>query len=416
MADHPEPPPTSDTPQPPAGYPPPPPAGQAYQPWVPTPVMPFPHPPAQQEKRRPFRNGFGLGAGVGVGLAVTLGVIGMVGSLLSLLVLVSAAGSVGTSSPPRTENMATIWGPSSAKSKLRAIPISGPIMAEGGDGFALSAGVYGYQVAQVIDKLTEKDADGLVLLMNTPGGSINGSRAIADAVERYQKRTGKRAVAYVQGMSASGGMYAMSGADEIVADHGSLIGSIGVISGPFARFKDVKAIGSTLFEPGVETTGGITQEYMTQGRGKDFGDPFRDMTKEERAKWNSFMEDEYANFVNWVSEHRGIPAATIRDDLGAFIYGNDGAEKNKLIDATMGRDEAFRHFAEKAGLDPNDTQVVQATGPTMLEQLLGSQAHPYGVAPAASAPAGQPVRVTSALCTRGPQVLVYHGDLAAVCG
>ncbi len=393
------------------------PAQQAPQPWVPGPPMPYQQPPTQPDKRRPFARGFGLGAGFGTGLAVTLGVLSLVGGLLSMLVLVAAAGSLSSGTGQvGTQTMQTIWGSDSAKGRLRAIPISGVIMAEGSDGLALSAGVYGYEVARVIDKITEKDADGLVLLMNTPGGSINGSRAIADAVERYQERTKKPAVVYVQGMSASGGMYAMAGADEIVADHGSLVGSIGVISGPFSRYKDVTSIGSTLLEPGVETTGGITQEYITQGRGKDMGDPFRDMTKEERTKWTSMMEAEYDSFVNWVSEHRGIPAATIKDDLGAFVYGTADAEKNKLIDATMGREEAFRHFAEKAGLDPNDTKVVQAASPTMLEQLLGAQAHPFGTAPAASAPAGQPVRVTSVLCTAGPQVMAYHGDPAAICG
>ncbi len=394
-----------------------PPAQQASQPWVPWPPMPYQQPPAQPEKRRPFARGFGLGAGFGTGLAVTLGVLSLVGGLLSMLILVAAAGSLSSGTGQAgTQTMQTIWGSDSAKGRLRAIPISGVIMAESADGLALSAGVYGYEVARVIDKLTEKDADGLVLLMNTPGGSINGSRAIADAVERYQERTKKPAVAYVQGMSASGGMDTMAGADEIVVDHGSLVGSIGVISGPFSRYRDVTAIGSTLLEPGVETSGGITQEYITQGRGKDMGDPFRDMTKEERAKWNSFMEAEYDNFVNWVSEHRGIPADTIKDDLGAFIYGTADAEKNKLIDATMGREEAFRHFAEKAGLDPDDTKVVQAVGPTLLEQLMGAESRAYGTAPAASAPAGQPVRVTSTLCTTGPQVLAYHGDPAAVCG
>lgn len=409
MTDNPTPTPPVTPPQDPGTHP-----GQ--QPWVPAPQVPHPFPPAPPTKSRPFMHGFGLGSGVGVGLAVTLGVLGLVGSLLSMMVLVGAAGAISGSATSTGGSLQTIWGKSSAKGQLRAIPISGVIQTDNSDGLALSAGVFGYQVASSIDALEASDADGLVLLMNTPGGSVTGSRAIADAVERYQQRTGKPAVAYVQGLSASGGMYSMAGADEIIADHGSLVGSIGVISGPFTRYKDVKAVGSTLFDPGVETTGGITQSYFTQGRGKDFGDPFRDITDEERAKWNSFMEAEYDNFVSWVAKARGIDAKTIRDDLGAYIYGTADAKANKLIDDVMGRDEAFRHFAEKAGLDPNNTKIVQAAAPTMLEQLLGAEAQPAWVAPAASAPAGQPVRATSTLCTSGPNVLVFHGDPAALCG
>ena len=73
----------------------------------------------------------------------------------------------------------------------------------------------------------------------------------------------------------------MAGADQIVADHGSLVGSIGVVMGPFQRFRDVTGIPGSLLEPGVTTEGGVTEEYLTRGRGKDFGNPFREMTDEE---------------------------------------------------------------------------------------------------------------------------------------
>ena len=157
------------------------------------------------------------------------------------------------------------------------------ILADSGDGSTLTGGTYGYEIASQLDALKSEDAAGLLLLVNTPGGSINGSKAMADAIERYQQRTGKKVVVHVQGMSASGGMYAMAGADEIIADYGSLIGSIGVIFGPFEQYKDVKATTGTLFTEGYVTTGGIEYGYLTEGKDKDFGNPFREMRAEERA-------------------------------------------------------------------------------------------------------------------------------------
>ena len=384
------------------------------QPAPPPPMtVPIPVPPPRPEGG--FKRGFGLGAGAGLGLGTALGIAGIISSLVLGLMMIGAAAAVQGVNTAERQPMETIWGSPSAANTLRAISISGPIMADGGDGVALAAATYGYEVAAMIDALEDADAAGLLLLINTPGGSVNGSRAIADAVSRYQERTGNKVVAHVQGMSASGGMYAMAGVDEIIADHGSLIGSIGVIYGPFSRYRDVTAITGTAFEPGVVTAGGITQEYLTQGRDKDTGNPYRDMTEEERAVLTGGMANVYDDFVQWVSQSRGIPVATIKDELGAHIFDPKTAIANGLIDAEMGIEEAYRRAAEVAGVDPDQTKVVAPAVPGLLEQLLGVEARVYGQAPALEASIS-PARVTASLCSTTPTVLLFHGSLASICG
>lgn len=383
-----------------------------------TPAPYYPAPPARPESA--FKRGLGLGAGAGLGLGGMLLVLGLVGSLLSLAMMVGMASAMsGALSGVRqtsVEPLKTVWGPDTAVKKLRAVHISGPIMAESSDGFTLNSGTYGYETAQMLDRLNAEDADGVVLLINTPGGSVNGSRAIADAIARYQRRTGKKAFAYVQGMSASGGMYAMAGASKILADHGSLVGSIGIIAGPFERYKDVTAITGSMLTSGVATSGGITSEYLTQGKGKDFGNPFRDMTPEERANFTTGLAHEYDNFVTWVSTSRGIPAETIKNTYGAYIFDTQTAQQNKLIDGVAGRDEAFRTFATDAGLDPAQTKVVSAQAPGMWAQLFGAQARAYGTSLPAPAVGGQRPLATASLCTGGPVMLAYQGSLNGVCG
>ena len=378
---------------------------------LPPPQSVLPTPP----RPHPFRRGFGLGAGAGLGFGVGALALTIVGALLSTIALVAApvVGGLGQGS---SQPLETIWGNPTAKHTLRAIPVHGAIMADPSDGSGLTVGTYGYEVAQVIDSLTDKDADGIVLLMNTPGGSITGSRAIADAVDRYRVRTGNQVFAHVQGLSASGGMYTMANADRIVADHGSLVGSIGVISGPFTRVRDVTGTTGTLLESGVTTTGGIAYEYLSMGRDKDFGNPYRDMRPEERDVWMGALASEYDGFVNWVADHRGIPAATIRDTYGAHMFGGQTAVANKYVDAIGGQDEAFRDFATRAGVNPDDTQVERAVAPGPLSLLLGAQARPLGVAPAAEPQGGEPARATSRLCAGNAQVLAYQGDISAWCG
>lgn len=131
---------------------------------------------------------------------------------------------------------------------------------------------------------------------------------------------------------------------------------------------------------GAVEAGSITQEYITIGKGKDAGQPFRDLTPEERANLTDITNEMYDDFVNHVATKRGIDRAVIVDQLGAGMFTGQKAKEVGYIDEVMGRDEAMRHFATGAGLDPADTKVVQATAPGLWASLFGVEARPWGVA------------------------------------
>lgn len=380
---------------------------QPQQPPPPAPVWrPMPPPPPREPGA--FKRGFGLGLGASLGAGIGLGVVGfglVVVLVIALVGLVSGGGGNATTEPV-TE---TVWGDPSAGARLVAVPVTGVILGGESDGATFGGSTYGYEVADTIDALGTDDADGLILELNTPGGTIYGSRAIADAVARYQERTGHQVMAHVQGMSASGGVYAMAGADQIVADHGSLVGSIGVVMGPFQRFRNVTALPGTLLDQGVITEGGITEEYLSRGRGKDLGNPFRDLTDEERAVLGTGLDREYAEFVEWVSGARDIPVQTVVDQLGAFVFDGATAVDLGLVDRVLGRDEAYRFAAEMNGVDPDDTRVDRVEGPGLLDALLSARSPARGTGAAALEPG------RSTVCTGAPLVLAFHGDLSAAC-
>lgn len=369
--------------------------------------FPQPHPVAPP-KRGNFGRGFGLGAGVGLGLGaamVALSVVAGIFSLMSLGVLL-AGGSSGTSA--LTE---PVWGDPAASETVWAVPVTGAILTDGSSGGLFAVGTYGYEIAEQIDDIDGDAASALVLLVDTPGGTITGSKAISDAVERYQERTGNQVFVHVTGMSASGGVYATAMADEIIADHGTLVGSIGVIMGPIPYYDGVVAEGDIL-EGWVETTGGIEYEYLTAGENKDFGNPYRPMTDREREVMTDMLETEYQNFIDHVVEGRGISEATIRDELGAHVFEPSAAQEFGLVDGMMGREEFFRHVATQAGLDPDDTVVEQLAPPTGFASLLGVE-RTLGMAPAVDGPAGE--LVSQGFCGAG-NPLVFAGDIKAVCG
>lgn len=366
-------------------------------------------PPRQSNFKAPFAKGFGAGLGLSIG-AGAVALVLIIVSIVGMGLLGRAFGGVMSSSQ---STMTHLWGPTTASNTLLALSIEGTIDTSGSASLYSSA-TYGYEIADQLDALEADDYAGVMLLMNTPGGSIGGSRAIADAVVRYQERTGKKVVAYVEAIAASGGVYAMAPADLIIADYGSLVGSIGVIMGPLTYFRDVTGLTGNILTSGVTTTGGITQEYLTQGTGKDFGNPFREITEQERANYTHGIEIEYHDFVNYVAEHRGLTPEFIIDELGAYMFDPETAIKNGLVDEVMGRPDGFMRAAEFSELDPSDTKVVVPTMPSGLAQLLGAQARVYGHNQPLSTTDGQ--LPTSSICTGSPTVLAFAGDFTTVCG
>lgn len=306
-----------------------------------------------------------------------------------------------------------VTGERSAETRLVAVPVIGPILGEdrGGGGFltAASGVTYGYSIKERLLELADDDeVDGILLELDTPGGTIYGSKAIADGVAEFQARTGKPVVAYVGGISASGGMYAMAGADEIMADHGTLIGSIGVIFGPFVRYNDITAVDNGILFGGVETSGGVEFEYLTAGRSKDLGSPYRDMTAEEKKILEEGLDNAYDEFVAHVAEGRGLTEAQIKNDLGALIYGEQQAIANGLIDTIGAREDAWARLAELAGAQGSDWRLDRSLPrePTFLDLLTGASIDESEPAARVNLPA---------VCTGTATLLTYHGEPSQLC-
>ncbi len=338
-------------------------------------------------------------------------------TLIAIGAALGGGGDTELAGTPRT----LVAGEARADVRLVAIPITGIILGEdrgqgGGGLFGAVDATYGYTIKEELAELAEDpDVDGVILEIDSPGGTIFGSKAIADGVAEYQEATGNPVIAYVGGISASGGVYSMAGADAIYADHGTLVGSIGVIFGPFQRFNDVTAIDGGILGGGVTTEGGIEFEFLTAGRSKDFGNPYRPMTDEERAVLQEGLDNAYTDFVDHVSEGRGISSGDIRQDLGALIFGEHQALANGLIDGIANRDAAYELAAEEAGLTGDQTWGIErldSPAPGLLgllaESAIGSDddTSSDGVTGLAS---------THPLCLGTGTMLAYHGDPSQLC-
>lgn len=346
--------------------------------------------------------------------------------VLALILIVSglaAIGSVAGVSDPTDLAVPRdfLAGERSSDTRLVAVPVIGGILGEqrGGGGFFAATGVtYGYTIKEQLLELAEDDdVDGILLELDTPGGTIFGSQAVADGVAQYRERTGKPVVAYVAGVSASGGMLAMAGADQIVADHGTLIGSIGVISGPFVRYNDIVATEGGILGGGVATEGGIEFDFLTAGRGKDLGSPYRDLTDEERKVLEESLDNAYDNFVAHVADGRGLTETEIKNDVGALIYGEEQAKALGLVDSIGAREMAYARLAELAGAEGSDWRLDRVTNgqPGFLDFFIGAVGPDSASDPNSDQSRSSGEAPLPSFCSGSPTVLAYYGDPALLC-
>ena len=347
-------------------------------------------------------------------MAMGFGVLGLfVSFFMILLALVAVGASLGSSSSGSDDLQEEyIYGKDSADKTFASIKLSGIILGEptsDDDFFTLFSDVgvvYGYDVKKQLRELSEdQDIDGIVLDIDSPGGTIFGSQAIADGISEYKQKTGKPVVAFVGGSAASGAYWAAAGADKIIADYGTLVGSIGVILGPFKEYGTVVSE-SAAFAGGVETTDGITTTFITAGEAKDLGNPYRKMTEKEQVLLQKMVDNSYSQFVSHVSKNRQIEESIIRNSIGAYVYDEKQAMDLGLIDSVGSREDAYLLLAEISNVEANNFNVVRTFSPSsFMDVLLG-----------VFSPQPTPRSFSEhQLCTTGPKVLVLDVPSSQIC-
>ncbi len=307
-----------------------------------------------------------------------------------------------------SQRLEVVSGESTSSNVLLSIPITGIILGNEGDladplGVLSESVVLGYDVKeQLYEAASDDGIKGIILEINSPGGTIYGSKAIADGVAYYKETTKKPVIAFISGMGASGGYWVAASADVIIADPGSIVGSIGVITGPFKYYDSVIAEDGGAFTGGVVTQRGVETTYITAGKSKDLGNPYRRLTQEEITALQTMVNNDYGRFVSYVSSRRGLEEDIIRDSFGAFIFDTQSAVGNKLIDREANREESYEALAGLANIAGSDYKVVsQQDEGGILEMLLGSKM---------GTETGSP-----ALCSLTKVSLVYYGSAFELC-
>lgn len=205
---------------------------------------------------------------------------------------------------------------------------------------------------------------GVLLYVNTPGGTVDDADGILRALLDYKQKYQIPIYAYVDGLCASGGVYVSLAADKIYATKVSLIGSVGVLAPTFAN------VTKLLDKIGVETLS------ISAGKGKDALSPLRPWKPGEEDNYKQIINYYYDRFVELVVTHRPeMNKDLLVKEYGAALFPAPEAREKGYIDVSgASLSETLKDLLNKVGITGDYYQVVRLENRQWWKNLFSSQA------------------------------------------
>jgi len=190
---------------------------------------------------------------------------------------------------------------------------------------------------------------GILLHLQTPGGGVNDSDMIYQILAAYKKQYNVPIYAFVDGISASGGTYISCASDKIFATPSSIVGSVGVISGPYFN------VSKTMEKVGLEAL------TFSEGKDKDMLNPTRPWKEKEGESLTKIDEASYEMFVDVVTKSRPkLDREKLINEYGAQVFIAKEAKDLGYIDEVGTYHDALFSLLEEAKIDPDKPyQVVE---------------------------------------------------------
>jgi protease-4 len=210
----------------------------------------------------------------------------------------------------------------------------------------------------------------VVLRIDSPGGGVAASQEIYDAVMKL--RATKPVIASLGGVAASGGYYVASACDAILANPGTLTGSIGVIM-------EMGNVQELLQKIGVQA------EILKAGQYKDMGSPVRPLTDDERVLFQQMIDSVHTQFINAVAGGRKMDTAKVRTLADGRVYSGEQAHAIGLVDELGGLQDAIDLAAKRGGItgEPHVSRASRGREPWWWRLLFNfSPAGLFPVRPA----------------------------------
>jgi len=212
-------------------------------------------------------------------------------------------------------------------------------------------------VRQIKKYREDESIKGILFRVDSPGGGVVASQEIYEEVKKT-RRSGKPIVVSMGSLAASGGYYVSCGANRIVANPGTLTGSIGVIS-QFMHF-------DTLLHKI-----GIGVSTLKSGKLKDAGNPYRAMTDADRAYFQTLMDDVHTQFISAVETNRKIQHDSLVALADGRVFTGVQALALRLVDTLGTYEDAIRILCRMSGVRGDPSIVKERKrNETLIDWLL----------------------------------------------
>lgn len=213
-------------------------------------------------------------------------------------------------------------------------------------------------VRQIKKYRDDNSIKGIVLHIDSPGGGVVASQEMYEEV-RKTRDAGKPVVVSMGAVAASGGYYVACGASKIVANRGTLTGSIGVI-GEFLQLREAM------------NKLGIDVKTIKSGKLKDAGSFTQPMTKEAEQYFQSLMDEVHGQFIGVVEKERKLDHRKVLEIADGRVFTGEQALALGLVDTLGTYEDAIRIAADLVGIAGEPSIVREQERKRLIERIFGS--------------------------------------------
>ncbi|HEY6871105.1 MAG TPA: signal peptide peptidase SppA [Geobacteraceae bacterium] len=213
-------------------------------------------------------------------------------------------------------------------------------------------------VKQLHDFGKDDRVKAVVLRIDSPGGVVGPSQEICAEVKKLA--AGKKVVVSMGSIAASGGYYIAAPASLILANPGTITGSIGVLM----RFSNLEGLMGKI---------GMKAFTLKTGKFKDVGSPVRPMTEQEKAMLQNVIDNTHGQFVKTVAEGRKLPVADVRAIADGRIFTGEQALALKLVDRLGTFQDAIEEAGRLAGIKGEPELIRPPKKRKLLLEMLAEE-------------------------------------------
>lgn len=258
--------------------------------------------------------------------------------VLICLFILSIAIQITQNEPTQSRASGEIF---QSKSGIAVIDIYGPIAFASPSQAFIPVGADAI-IRQLNAAKENKKVKGLILRINSPGGTVGASQEIFSAIQSLKETRDIPVVASIADVGASGAYYAAMATDTIFANRGSLIGSIGVIIGNINITELAKRYG-------------VSYEVYKSGEYKDAFSSWRNASEKEKELYQGLVENVYEQFLTDFVTSRKLTQKQAKSLAQGQVFTGETAQKNGIVDELGTFQDAIAYTAEQAGIEGKPT-------------------------------------------------------------